>query len=791
MADYESAKASRSQISKRIPLLPARDAVHFPGVVTTLQVVREPSVRALKKAISTNRQVLVLSQRDMSVEEPKSNDLYEVGTISDVLQALPLPDGSQRVTLRGAKRAKVIRIQEKERSFLAEVEFVESTGDSDAETLALTRACRTTFASLVQLKASIPTEALEAVSHVELPGDMADAIASHLPVTPREKQNLLEELDVKSRLKLVLTLLRREEEIEQIDARIHRDIDEQLGATHREIYLREQLKRITTELRQSDDELGEVGDFERRASESGMPLAVAEKVLLEVRRLDRSPAASPEGAAARNWLDSLLALPWSRVSEDSINLEHASQKLEADHFALENVKDRVLDFLAVRQFTDAIRGPILCFAGPPGVGKTSLGRSIAEAMGRKFCRISLGGIRDEAEIRGHRKTYVGSMPGRIIQAVQRAGTRNPVIMLDEIDKLGSDWRGDPTSALLEALDPEQNAHFEDHYVDAPFDLSKVMFIATANVPDMIPTALRDRMEFIQFHGYSDDERLEIGRHFLLPKAMQEHGLPADRVTIGEDVLKVLVDHYSRESGVRSLERLIAALCRKAARKLAAAGQPDGKWKISAKDVQPMLGAPKYVETTQLRRDEVGTAIGLVIGEQGGETMRVETSLLPPMGEQTELRLTGCLGDVMSESAEAALTFIRSAEARLGRGKPFRYDVHIHVPDAAVPKDGPSAGLTIALALTSAFTGVPARSDIAMTGEITLRGNVLAVGGVRAKLLAAKRDGMSAVILPEANRADVLEVPVVALQNLELHFISHIDEALALVLVPDRASLTLA
>ena len=544
--------------TRLVPVLPARDAVHFPLLVNSLQVVREPSRKALRRALDGEKLVLVLSQRDMAIEDPGANDLCRIGTLSEALQALPLPDTSLRVTLRGLRRAQVLRMIVRGGAFMAEVVEHEDPiliGDVRAETLM--RACVDAFSAVVQLHKSIPPEALDTVAHLDNPSALADTIAHHLPLRPAQKQELLEELDPIARLESVFEALKREQEVLELDVRIRNQVEAQLGTAHREYFLREQLRAIQEELQDREQE-NEVQDYEKRIADSGMPEAAAQRALAEVQRLDRISPFSPEGAVARNWLDCLIALPWRSISEDHLDVADAARQLDDQHYGLNTVKERILDFLAVRQLTHSLRGPILCFSGPPGVGKTSIGRSIAEAMGRKFCRISLGGLRDEAEIRGHRRTYVGAMPGRIIQAIRQAGTRNPVVMLDEIDKLGSDWRGDPTSALLEALDPEQNARFEDHYLDAPFDLSGVMFIATANVAELIPSPLRDRLEIISFPGYTDDERTEIAKRFLIPKASEEHGVNS-KVDFRSEAITALVRDYTREYGVRDLERKIATV----------------------------------------------------------------------------------------------------------------------------------------------------------------------------------------------------------------------------------------
>ncbi|HTQ10426.1 MAG TPA: endopeptidase La, partial [Fimbriimonadaceae bacterium] len=578
-------------------------------------------------------------------------------------------------------------------------------------------------------------------------------------------------------------LVKREEQVLALDADIHRRVESELGESQREYYLREQLRVIQEELQLREDRLGEHEEYTAKIEQSGMPDEALQRARAELKRLDRTPAASPEGMVLRNYLDTMVSLPWNSVSEDRLDVRHAARILDEEHFGLSSVKERVLDHLAVRQLKSDLRGPILCFIGPPGVGKTSIGRAIAEAMGRKFVRVSLGGIRDEAEIRGHRRTYVGSMPGRIIQSLRQCGTRNPVFMLDEIDKIGGDYRDDPTSALLEVLDPEQNSRFSDHYIEAPFDLSGVFFIATANVLANIPGPLRDRMEIIPFSSYTDAERLEIARRFLLPKALERHGLREGQVTVEESALAAIAAHYAREAGVRELDRQIGALVRKCARRVAEGAAIVNA--IGPADLHDLLGRPRNLGSTKTVF-EVGAATGLVVSESGGDTIVIEASLMEPAGAHAEMKLTGSMGQVMQESAEAALTYIRAHQAELS-ASPFRYDVHIHVPEAAIPKDGPSGGVTIAVALASAFTGRPVR-PIAMSGEITLRGKVMAVGGIREKVLAAHRAGIPEVVLPKENEADLEDLPGEVRDGMTITLVSDLSDALSAALAPAHHAL---
>lgn len=758
----------------QLPVLPVRDAVHFPNLINTLLVGRELSLRALHAALDGSRQVLVLTQTDVTVEEPTPSDLYQVGVLSEVVQVLPMPDGTMRVVLRGISRFRV-------ESIAFGQGFIRSKGSAIVEKEAfgpsvdaMMRESMRLFEEVTQLGKQIPFEALQMAAHIEQPGALADVIAHHLPIRPQQKQSILETADPTERLSTVLGMLSRERDVLNLQADIRGRVEEELGQTQREYYLREQLKIIQQELNERDERGDEVAEYDEKIDRARMPADVREKAEHELRRLERAPSASPESMVIRTYLDWLTSLPWSVLSDDALDVRRAKNILDRDHFGLEKVKDRILDFLAVRQMSGSLRGPILCFVGPPGVGKTSIGKSIAEALGRQFARISLGGVRDEAEIRGHRRTYIGSMPGRIIQGVKNCGTRNPVFMLDEIDKMTFDFRGDPTSALLEALDPEQNDKFTDHYIEAPFDLSAVMFICTANLLENIPWPLRDRMEVIQFPSYTEEEKVAIAQQYLVSKKIAEHGLKRSQVAIPKAVLREIVREYTREAGVRSLEREIATLCRKTARKFAEGARK--KVSITAKNLIEFLGTPKYGWGVKEQRDEVGAATGLVYTEFGGDVVSIEVNLMPSQSQESQLTLTGQLGEVMKESAHAALTCIRSRFPKNGPS-----DVHIHVPAGAVPKDGPSAGITMATAFASALTGKPVRANVAMTGEITLRGKVLPVGGLREKILAAHRAGIKNVIIPVDNKRDLADVPKQALDSLNIHLARKIDDVLKIAL----------
>lgn len=767
-------RRTKPAASRTAPVLPVRDNVHFPHLISTLLVGREVSVRALQSAMRKDRHVLVVGQTDMGVDEPRASDLFRAGTLSEVMQVLPMPDGTMRVVLRGVSRAVVDSYTFRGGYFVANVTLVPEPLVRGTDIEALRREGIEAFLQIADLGKPVPQESLDLLPAIEAPGELADFIANHLNLRTEVKQGLLEDYDPVSRLSRLVKLLIGERQVLELQSDIRNRVEEELGNTQREYYLREQLRAIQNELSGSD-ESNEGAEYRRRIEASGMPADTRERALQELRRFERAPGSSPEGMVLRTYLDWLTALPWARLSTDRLDVRAAAKILDRDHYGLTQVKDRILDFLAVRQLSHSLRGPILCFVGPPGVGKTSIGRSIAEALGRQFVRVSLGGVRDEAEIRGHRRTYIGSMPGRLIQGIKTCGTRNPVFMLDEIDKMSIDLRGDPTSALLEALDPEQNEHFSDHYIEAPFDLSAVMFIMTANLLENIPAPLRDRMEVIRFPSYTEAEKLHIATEFLVPKKVAEHGLRKEQMTIEPPELQSVVREYTREAGVRSLEREIATLCRKTARRIAE--KKAKRVVIDTPTLREMLGKPRFRYGHRGERDEVGAATGMVYTEFGGDLVTIEVSLMSPLGDQPQLRMTGSLGDIMKESAQAAVTYVRSKESRFSPERPFHFDVHVHVPEGAVPKDGPSAGITIATALVSAFTGVPVRRDVAMTGELTLRGKVLPVGGIREKVLAAHRAGIVHVVLPEENLADLDELPESVRHEIEFHPVTQIEEVL--------------
>lgn len=765
-----------------VPLLPVRDNVHFPQLVGTLLIGRELSLRALQSAIRRERMVLVVGQRDLTVEEPRADDLYRIGTLCEVVQIMPMPDTTMRVILRGLSRARVERFAFKRGFYTADYEVLSEEHAIGPGSEALRREAIEEFQQIASLGRQVPVEVLESLPGIDDTGHLADLMADHLTLKSAIKQELLEETGAAKRMEKLIHCLASERQVLELQSDLHQRVEDELGNTQREYYLREQLRIIQGELGGGDETFSpENAALAVSIRASGMPAETQEKAIQELKRLERAPSNSPEGMVIRNYLDWLISLPWETLSEDRLDVKIATQILDEGHHGLDKVKDRVLDFLAVRQLSGSLRGPILCFVGPPGVGKTSLGRSIAEALGRKIIRISLGGVRDEAEIRGHRRTYVGSMPGRLIQGIKNCGTRNPVFMLDEIDKMTADFRGDPTSALLEALDPEQNEHFSDHYIEAPFDLSAVMFITTANVLENIPAALRDRMEVIHFRSYTEHEKLEIARQFLVPKMEAQHGLKKGQLKVPDATLQSLIREYTRESGVRNLEREIATLCRKTARRIAEGRAT--KVRVDAKDLREFLGRPRYRYGVLGDQDQVGASTGLVYTEVGGDIVTIEASLMPSLGPEPNVQLTGSLGNVMKESAMAAATYAREHQIEFGLESSFAHDMHIHVPEGAVPKDGPSAGVTILVAIVSAMTGRAVRRDLAMTGEITLRGKILGVGGIREKLLAAHRAGIKEVAIPRENEHDIEDLPSGVREQLKIHFVQTVDEVISLSLVP--------
>ncbi|MCC6445496.1 MAG: endopeptidase La [Armatimonadetes bacterium] len=764
-----------------LPLLPVRDQVYFPQMIFPLVVGREKSIKALEDAIATNRLLLLVSQREIGVDDPSPDDLYEVGVVVEVMQHLKVPDGTVRVMLEGVARMRILEFIQDEPFFKVRGQDIPVSEVKDIEVEALMRSVASQFEQLVNNGRAIPPEALINVVNIEEPGRLADTITPYLPLRVDSKQDILETISPKERMEKLHLILKHELEILEIQKNIRSRVEREMGETQREFILREQMKAIQQELGERDERMSEIEEFRTKVAEALMPDEVTERALKEVDRLEKMPYAAPEGVVVRNYLDWLVSLPWSKETEEALDIEQAAKVLDEDHYGLNKVKERILEFLAVRKLAgDSMKGPILCFVGPPGVGKTSIGKSIARALGRKFIRISLGGIRDEAEIRGHRRTYIGALPGRIIQGIKQAGSRNPVFMLDEIDKVGADFRGDPSAALLEALDPEQNDSFSDHYLEVPFNLSNVMFITTANILDTIPPALRDRMEVIGFPGYIEEEKVGIATQFLVPKQTREHGLTPEKIVFQTDALRRMIREYTREAGVRNLEREVATICRKTARKVAQGHEEPTE--VASDGLKEFLGSPKFHYGLVEEKDEVGAVTGLVYTEFGGDIVSIEVALVK--AQDGKLILTGQLGDVMKESAMAALTYVRSRSRALDFDEDFyhRTDVHIHVPEGATPKDGPSAGITMATALASALTRRPVRKDVAMTGEITLRGRVLPIGGLKEKMLAAHRAGIKTVIFPRENEKDLEEIPENVKEALEFRMVDHMDEVLEIALL---------
>jgi ATP-dependent Lon protease len=770
---------SKAAIPEVLPLIPLRDLVLFPNLVVPLFVGREKSILALEESMRGDHHVALVTQRVPELQDPGEEDLYPIGCVGTVLQELKLPDGTAKALVEGVTRIRILGFAETEPYLMVRVEVIEESTVSDAETQALMRALIGDFEKAAELGKPIPQEVLMAAGAIEEPGRLADFVAFHLNLKAEEKQAILEATEPKARLESAAAFLRKELEILELGSKIQNRVKESMSKSQREYFLREQLKAIQQELGQFDEVQAEIDEYKDKIRDAAMPEGVEEKALKELGRLEKMPQAAAETAVIRTYLDWLVGLPWNIEDVEKLDLIEAQCILDEDHYGLEKVKERVLEYLAVHKLTNAQRGPILCFVGPPGVGKTSIGKSIARSLGRKFIRMSLGGVRDEAEIRGHRRTYVGALPGRIIQSISTAGRRNPVFMMDEVDKVGVDFRGDPTSALLEVLDPEQNNSFQDHYLEAPFDLSDVMFITTANLLDTIPPALRDRMEVIHFPGYTEDEKLHIARQYLIPKQLSQHGLTPSKLDIDDAAIHEMIRRHTREAGVRGLERTVASICRQVARRVVEGHK--GKTRVTGRTLHKYLGPAKFSFGLKEEKDEIGTATGLVWTEAGGDVIFVEATTMPGKGE---LILTGQLGDVMRESAQAAVSYIRSHARDWDIAEDFneKFDLHIHVPAAAIPKDGPSAGITMATALASALMGCAVRREVAMTGEITLRGNVLPIGGLKEKLLAAHRAGIETVLIPKENVRDLDLLPPHVKDEMEIVPVAHMDEVLDRALV---------
>ena len=764
---------------KNMPLLPLRGVMVFPYMIIHLDVGREKSIAALEKAMVQDRLIMLSTQKDANTDKPEPDDIFKVGTVAEVKQLLKLPGGTIRVLVEGLYRAEIVEYISEEPYYEVEINEFKDAEEKPTDVEALTRAVVSQFENWVKLSKKIPPETMVSVVVVEEPGRLSDLIVSHLSLKIEDKQLLLEAIDIKERLEKLCEILAREMEILELEKKIAGRVRKQMEKTQKEYYLREQLKAIQKELGEKDDKSTEIAEYREKLEKGNYPEEIKDKIKKEISRLEKMPNMAAETSVVRTYIECLLSLPWGVYTEDNLDINHAEDILNADHFGLDKVKERILEYLSIRKLTDSIKGPILCLVGPPGVGKTSLARSIAKAVDRKFVRVSLGGVRDEAEIRGHRRTYVGAMPGRIIQGMRTAGSSNPVFLLDEIDKMNADFRGDPSAALLEVLDPEQNNTFSDHYVENAFDLSKVLWVVTANTVHNIPRPLRDRMEVINIAGYTEEEKIQIAKRYLIEKQLKEHGLNNKQVSIADNTIQKVISEYTRESGVRSLERSIANLCRKAARKIV---QEEKKSiKITVQNLHTFLGSAKYHKRQAENKDQVGVSTGLAWTEVGGDVLPTEVSILKGKGN---LILTGQLGDVMKESAQAGLSYIRSRVEKLGIEPDFyeKNDIHIHLPEGAIPKDGPSAGITMATAVVSALTGKKVRTDVAMTGEITLRGRVLPIGGLKEKVLAAHRLGIKTIILPKENKRDMDDIPNNIRKQLEFVLVEHMDEVLNCAMV---------
>jgi ATP-dependent Lon protease len=759
-------------------MMPIRDVVIFPFMMTPFVVGRESSVRALEEALAHDKRIFLATQHDASIDEPKPNEIYQVGTIVNIVQSLKLPDGNIKVLVEGLERGKTLQVTEVGGYLEASVRTVKNTIEVTPQIEAAMQRVISQFEQYVKLCQSLNYETMAATVRPDDIAKLTDTIAANLQLTIEEKQELLEIFDPADRLNRVLDVLDIEIEKLNMDRTIQSRVKRQMERAQKEYYLNEKIKAIQKELGRG--EKSEFDELKKKVDSSGMPKDVHEKALQELKKLEAMPPMSAESTVSRNYLDWLLAVPWKKKSKEVRDIEFAEKVLNEDHYGLEKIKDRILEFLAVRQLVKNPKGSILCFVGPPGVGKTSLGMSIAKATGRKFVRMSLGGVRDEAEIRGHRRTYIGALPGQIIQMMKKAGTKNPVFMLDEVDKMSADFRGDPSSALLEVLDPEQNYMFIDHYLDVEYDLSQVFFIATANVLHTIPAALQDRMEVLRLHGYTEPEKLEIAKHFLVKKQREQAGLTEPNISFTDEAITGIIRNYTREAGVRNLEREIGNVCRKVARRVVKDGQAYSI-AVTAENINDFLGVMRFRDTAVNEKSEIGLVTGLAWTEVGGSLLSTEVTVVEGKGGKP--LLTGKLGDVMQESAQAAITYIRSRWQQLGLNHDFyrNIDIHIHVPEGAIPKDGPSAGITMATAIASALSRIPVRRDVAMTGEITLRGKVLPIGGLKEKLLAAHRAGILEVILPQENDKDMADVPENLRSAMKFHFVEHMDQVLQIAL----------
>ena len=771
---------SESEISEILPLMPVRDVVIFTDMLLPLFIGREKSIKAVEAALEEDRCIFLAAQKDPAVEEPGADEIFKVGTVGKVLRIVKLPDGKIKALVQGIAKGKVVDFLEETPFFKVELETIEDedlTGEVDVKTEALMRNVREQSEKILSLRGELSNEITAILDSIDTPGKLADLVASNLNLRVEEAQQVLECLDPMDRLHKVNGFLSREVELSAVQAKIQTDVRDEISKTQRDYYLREQVRAINRELGEMDDKIAELTEYKENITRAKMPETAEKEALKQLKRLEQMHPDASEASVVRTYLDWMVELPWSKGTKDHLNIKKAAKLLNEEHYGLEKVKERILEFLSVRKLNPDVKGSILCFVGPPGVGKTSLGKAIAAAMKREFVRISLGGVRDEAEIRGHRRTYIGALPGRIIQGLKQCGSNNPVFMMDEVDKLGSDYKGDPSSALLEALDPEQNNEFSDHYLNLAFDLSKVMFILTANQVDTIPSALLDRMEVIYLSGYTHEEKRSIALNYLLPRQISENGIKKRHIQLSAGALDDLIQHYTLEAGVRSLERELGSVCRKIARKIAEGAK--GSQRVSRSNLEKYLGPPKFLPELDKEESQVGLSTGLAWTQVGGEVLYVETSIIPGKGE---VIITGQLGEVMQESVKAAMSCTRHALAKLGFKEGFDdLDIHIHVPDGATPKDGPSAGIAIATSLFSAIVDAPVDCDVAMTGEVTLRGRVLPIGGLKEKALGALRGGIKTVLFPVKNTKDLSEIQKKKKKRMNFHAMTHLDEVLAIAI----------
>ncbi|MCB0308104.1 MAG: endopeptidase La [Bdellovibrionales bacterium] len=771
-------------IRRKVPMLPLRDIVVFPNMVVPLYVGRQKSINALEYSLSTNKDLLLCAQKKAKNNEPTAEDIYEIGTLSTLYNNVQkLPDGTIKLLVEGKRRARIISYEPHEDFFMVEIEDLPTTQGVSIENEALMRAVHTTFEAYVKLNKQIPPEMLMSVAAIDDASRLADTIAAHMKLKLSEKQEILETTDASERLEKLNLIMQNEIEILQVEKRIQSRVKKQMEKTQKEYYLNERMQAIQKELGEKDEFKNEMQEVEEKIKAKKMSKEASQKVNKEFKKLKMMSPMSAEATVVRNYIDWIISLPWYDFTQDKLDIDMAEASLDKDHYGLEKVKKRILEYLAVQKLVEKLKGPILCFVGPPGVGKTSLARSIATATGRKFIRMSVGGVRDEAEIRGHRRTYIGALPGKIIQSLKKAGSSNPVFLIDEIDKMSMDFRGDPSSALLEVLDPEQNNSFNDHYLDLDYDLSRVMFVATANSLHTIPSPLLDRMEVIKLTGYTEEEKLAIAKRYLISKQIEANGLKSTQINFSENGLKMIIRRYTKEAGVRSLEREISSICRQVAKEVVKEGQQH-RVHVNSSLIPKFLGIPKFRFGVAHEQDTIGLTTGLAWTELGGDLLAIEVGIMPGKGKLT---MTGKLGDVMQESAQAAMSYIRSHAKTFGLTDDFnqKIDVHIHVPEGGIPKDGPSAGVTMATSLASALLKIPVRSDVAMTGEITIRGRVLPIGGLKEKIMAAHRGNIKTVIIPKENEKDLNEIPQTILKDMKIVSVEHADEVLRLALVLEK------